>query len=141
MIHFERIGELSQGYISVAAGQDLPFPIQRAFWTYYTPESVIRGRHAHYVTEMIVVALNGRIIMQTELLSGEKDTFVLERPDTGVYLPALCWHTMQYSHAAVQLVLASTVYSPEDYIRDYDFFLSMKNKDAAISTRSPLEKD
>ena len=51
-----------------------------------------------------------------------KEEFILEKPETGLFIPKLCWHTMQYSHNAVQLVLASTVYSESDYIRDYQKF-------------------
>lgn len=138
LIYFGKLGESSLGYISVAAEQNLPFEIKRTFWTYFTPESVIRGRHAHYETEMLIVAVSGRIILNTELINGEKDTFILEKPDSGVYIPALCWHTMQYSHSAVQLVLASTVYRPEDYIRDYDFFQSMKYDDSKIYSKTHL---
>lgn len=138
LINFGQLGEMSLGYISIATETNLPFEIKRTFWTYFTPESVIRGRHAHYETEMIIVAVSGRIILNTELLNGEKDTFILEKPDVGVYIPILCWHTMLYSHSAVQLVLVSTVYRPEDYIRDYDFFLSLKNNDSKIHTETHL---
>jgi hypothetical protein len=34
---------------------------------------------------------------------------------------------MQYSHDAVQLVLASTDYDPADYIREYAEFKNMGN--------------
>ena len=138
LINFGQLGEMSLGYISIATEPNLPFEIKRTFWTYFTPESVIRGRHAHYETEMIIVAVSGRIILNTELLNGEKDTFILEKPDVGVYIPILFWPNMLYSHSAVKLVQVSTVYLPEDYIRDYDFFLSLKNNDSKIHTETHL---
>ena len=123
LIHFPKIGSSSIGYISVAEVQDLiPFDVKRIFWTYYTPESIVRGRHAHHHTEMILIAVCGRIIVNTELVSGEIETFILDRPDQGVYLPPYTWHTMQYSHIAVQMVLASTMYDEQDYIREFDDF-------------------
>ena len=88
---------------------------------------MIRGRHAHHRTEMVIIALCGRIELQTEMPDGEMGHFILDRPETGVYLPALCWHTMQYSHSAVQLVFTSTPYDPDDYIRSYDEFTRLKN--------------
>src|SRR5690606_41069086 len=88
----------------------MPFEVKRCFWTYYTPEEVIRGRHAHHDTEMILIAAAGKIIVETEMPGNIKDTFVLEKPEYGLFLPKYCWHTMQYSHNAVQLVLASTEY-------------------------------
>jgi hypothetical protein len=53
---------------------------------------------------------------------GNIETFVLDEPDKGVYIPPNVWHTMQYSHTAIQMVLASQAYDAADYIRDYEEF-------------------
>jgi hypothetical protein len=45
-----------------------------------------------------------------------------------VYIPPLAWHTMQYSHSAVQLIIASTKFDEVDYIRDYVDFETLKKK-------------
>jgi len=92
------------------------------FWTYYTPEEVVRGRHAHYKTEQVLIALAGRIIVNIEMPDGEKMIFTLDKPNVGLYVPPHCWHTMQYSHSCVQLVLASSKYDESDYIRKYEDF-------------------
>jgi dTDP-4-dehydrorhamnose 3,5-epimerase-like enzyme len=127
LIHFKKIGNPSEGYISIFQnGSDMPFEIKRSFWTYYTPEEVIRGRHAHYDTEMILIAAAGKIIVNTEFPGQPSETVVLEKPDYGLYIPKLCWHTMQYSHNAVQLVLASSEYDEKDYIRNYEDFKNIK---------------
>ena len=129
LLHFKKVGFPTEGYISIAeAGSELPFVPQRIFWTYFTPHEVIRGRHAHYQTEMVLVAVNGRIEVNTEMPNGDAQLFVLENPSTGVYLPPLCWHTMQYSHNAVQMVLASTRYDPDDYIRSYDEYKALAER-------------
>ncbi|RZK44295.1 MAG: WxcM-like domain-containing protein [Hymenobacter sp.] len=123
LINFPKLGAPEIGYISVTEQHQLiPFNIQRIFWTYYTPESIVRGRHAHYSTEQVLIAAAGRIIVTTELADGVIHTFRLEDPSVGLYVPPHAWHTMQYSHSAVQLVLASVVYNEADYIRDYDEF-------------------
>jgi dTDP-4-dehydrorhamnose 3,5-epimerase-like enzyme len=123
LISFKKIGESSLGFISVAeSATNIPFVIERTFWTYYTPEEVVRGRHAHHHTEMILIAIGGRIVVNTEMPDGSLDVFVLDKPNEGLYLPKLCWHTMQYSHSVVQLVLASSHYSESDYIRSYEEF-------------------
>lgn len=92
------------------------------FWTYFTPESIVRGRHAHFKTEQVVIAVTGRILLTAELPDGNIETFVLEKPNFGVYIPPNSWHTMQYSHTAIQMVLASTLYDEQDYIRDQNQF-------------------
>jgi len=120
LLQFPTNGSRATGYLTVAAmNQGVPFDILRVFWTYFTPNEVTRGRHAHHTTEMVIIAVHGRIRLTAELLSGEKFEFILEKPTEGVYLPPLCWHVMEYSHDAVQMVLASTEYSPADYIRSY----------------------
>ncbi len=123
LIQFPKLGAPEIGYISVTEQQSLlPFEVQRIFWTYYTPESIVRGRHAHYATEQVLIAVAGRITVTTELANGIIHTFRLEDPNVGLYVPAHAWHTMQYSHSAVQVVLASQAYNEADYIRDYEQF-------------------
>jgi len=123
IINFKKIGKTSEGYISIFQnGVEMPFDIKRCFWTYYTPQAIIRGRHAHYETEMILIAAAGKIIVQTEMPGAIKNEFILENPELGIFIPKLCWHTMQYSHNAVQLVLVSSEYSEKDYIRSYEDF-------------------
>lgn len=124
LIQFPKLGGADIGYISVgeSAKDPLPFVVQRVFWTYYTPESIVRGRHAHLRTEQVMVATAGRITVSTELANGDIRIFRLENPFTGLYIPPCAWHTMQYSHTAVQLVLASQPYAEDDYIRDFDAF-------------------
>ena len=123
-IEFPRIGELQIGYISVAEEleESIPFAVQRVFWTYYTPQSIQRGHHAHYETQEVLVAVAGRIVVTTEMPDGSKESFVMDRPWEGLYIPPQAWKIFEYSHTAVQLVLASNKYDEGDYIRDYDAF-------------------
>lgn len=123
LIEFPKMGSPEIGYISVVEQNTLvPFEVKRIFWTYYTPESIVRGRHAHHQTEQVLIAVAGRITVTTELSDGTIQIFRLENPNVGLYVPPHAWHTMQYSHSAVQLVLASAVYNEDDYIRDYKNF-------------------
>jgi len=123
LIEFPKLGDPNIGYISVIEQQKLvPFQVERVFWTYYTPESIVRGRHAHHKTEQVLIAVAGRLIVTTELADGTIQTFRLEDPHVGLYVPPHAWHTMQYSHSAVQLVLASAAYDEADYIRNYNDF-------------------
>jgi dTDP-4-dehydrorhamnose 3,5-epimerase-like enzyme len=122
IIDFNKLGEPGVGYISVAQNDKLPFEVKRVFWTYYTPESIVRGRHAHHSTEQILIAVTGRILVTTENAAGDVSTFVLDQPNTGVYIPPNVWHTMQYSHTSIQVVFASSLYDEKDYIRDFNDF-------------------
>ncbi len=123
IIDFQTVGEIGEGFISIAEFEkSIPFEVKRVFWTYQTPDYIVRGRHAHFQTEMILIAVAGRIVVNTELSDGKLETFVLEKPSYGLYIPPKVWHTMQYYFNAVQLVFASTLYNENDYIRDYSEF-------------------
>lgn len=124
IIKFDSIGSSSLGYISIAEQMvNIPFEIKRAYWTYFTPQNVSRGGHANIEKQLVLVAVAGIITVTAEMQNGSRLLFELNKPDIGLYLPKLCWHTMKYSHNAVQLVLASNHYSQSDYIRDYNNFL------------------
>ncbi len=122
LVEFPKIGKSDLGYISVAEKENLPFQVNRIYWTYFTPEDVIRGGHSHFHLEQILVAVAGKIIIKTELLNGEKEEFILDKPNVGLFIPKMCWREMHYSHNAVQMCIASLAYAEDDYIRDYDTF-------------------
>lgn len=123
IIEFPSIGDPSLGYLSVGEQfKAIPFAIARVYWTYYTPQNVMRGGHANIMKELVLVAVSGSITVTTEMRDGNKGLFILDHPAMGLYIPKLCWHTMKYSHSAVQMVIASNIYSEADYIRDYSKF-------------------
>ena len=56
-----------------------------------------------------------------------KRTFLLNRPYQGLYVVPGIWRTLDdFSSGSVCMVMASEKYDKEDYIRDYDIFLSYK---------------
>jgi hypothetical protein len=128
LIEFPKIGDYTQGYISISEGNTLPLEIRRVYWTYYTPEEIIRGCHAHHDLEQILFAAAGRVIVTTESINGATKEWILERPNQGLFIPKLCWRSMQYTHNAVQICLASMEYDESDYIRDYSEFKEMQLK-------------
>ena len=124
LLTFSQIGDADIGYLSVSENvvPPLPFAVQRVYWTYYTPDNILRGRHAHHATEHVLIAVAGRIVITLEHANGKLEVFRLENPKVGLYVPPHVWHTMQYSQGAVQLALASRPFSEEDYIREYAAF-------------------
>lgn len=100
----------------------IPFKIRRTFWVYDVPGGENRGGHAYKETEEFIVALSGSF---TVLLDDghERQTFHLNRSYYGLYVPKMIWREMaDFSTNSLALVLASTHYLTEDYIRDYSLF-------------------
>ena len=124
IINFPKIGGSDRGYLSVAEGDNLPFIPLRVYWTYYTPQSVERGGHAHFKLKQVLVAVSGEITVN--LLGRDWDvTYVLDDPSKGLFIPEMYWRTLTYSHDAVQLVLASNEYDTNDYTRNLEQFKVM----------------
>ncbi|HXA01097.1 MAG TPA: FdtA/QdtA family cupin domain-containing protein [Cytophagaceae bacterium] len=123
LIDFKSIGSPEIGYLTAVEGsKNIPFDVKRVFWSYYTPQMVTRGRHAHYKLEQILVPVAGKLIVTNENVEGETTVQILENPNVGLYIPPMYWHVIQFSHNAVMMSLASMPYDEKDYIRDYEEF-------------------
>ena len=111
------------GYISVAEVADnIPFEIKRVYWTYFTPNHVERGNHAHIRLHQVILSVAGIINFELENTKGERFEFVLDEPNKGLLVPPGYWRCMRFSHSAVLLCMASELYDETDYIRDYETF-------------------
>ena len=104
----------------------IPFKIKRTYWIYDVPGGESRGGHAYRNTEEFIVALSGAF--EVVLDDGvKKESFLLNRSYYGLYVPKGYWREMlNVSPNSVGLILATTLYEPYDYIRDYDEFLKLK---------------
>ncbi|WP_160137035.1 sugar 3,4-ketoisomerase [Chryseobacterium sp. c4a] len=127
IIDFLKIGSPELGYITVAEAQkNVPFSINRVYWTYFTPQDVIRGGHAHKKLQQVIFAVSGTIEFNTQDLEGNEATFILDSPSKGLYIPELIWRDIKFSHNAVLLCLASELYDEDDYFRDFEDFKNYK---------------
>lgn len=111
----------------LTAAEDFPFEIKRFFLVFDVPSREVRGEHAHRECHQFLVCAHGecRVIADD---GAEREEIVLDSPSIGVHIPPMVWATeYRYSPDAVLLVLASDVYKPEDYIRDYAEFCALKS--------------
>ena len=118
-----------RGNLTVAEQlKDVPFDIKRAYWVYDVPGGESRGGHAHKRLRQLVVALSGSF--HVTLDDGEpRQTYLLNHPWQALLIETGTWRTLDdFSSGAVCLVLASEVFDEEDYIYDYDDFLTYIGK-------------
>ena len=114
----------SRGNLSfIEQGNHIPFVIHRTYWLYDVPGGEARGGHAYKENQEFIVALSGSF--DVVLDNGkEKQTFSLNRSYNGLYVPKGMWREMEnFSTNSLALVLSSTKYNANDYIRDYEEFL------------------
>ena len=104
----------------------IPFAIKRSYWIYDVPGGTERGGHAYKENQEFVIALSGSFDVVIDNGS-KKETFHLNRSYYGLYIPKMMWRQMNnFSTNSLALILSSTEYDEKDYIRDYEFFKSIK---------------
>ena len=104
---------------------NIPFNINRIFYTYGVPKDCERGSHAYYNTEQVLICLSGSL--KVKCFDGKKENiYELNRCDEALYVSPKIWRiTFEHSSDAVILVLSSLEYDEADYIRDYDKFMEV----------------
>lgn len=113
-----------RGYLS--AVENLPFEVKRFFLVFDVPSREVRGEHAHRECHQFLVCTHGECHIIADD-GKEREEIVLDSPAVGVHIAPMVWATQyRYSADAVLLVLASDIYRPEDYIRDYAEFCALK---------------
>jgi dTDP-4-dehydrorhamnose 3,5-epimerase-like enzyme len=126
LIHLPRIGNRAGNITVVQNGLEVPFDIQRIYYLYDIPGGESRGAHAHRNLNQLVIAAGGSFDITIDD-GRNKKTVQLTRPNYGLYIRPGMWRDISnFSSGAICLVLASALYSAEDYIRDYDEFLEYK---------------
>jgi dTDP-4-dehydrorhamnose 3,5-epimerase-like enzyme len=114
----------------IEKGTGLDFDIKRAYWIYDVPGGEIRGGHAFVKQQEIIVALSGSFdVVVHDGVTEQR--FSLNRSFKALFVPEMYWRSMEnFSTNAVCLVLASTLYQEDDYIRDFDSYLKFVAKNA-----------
>ena len=123
LIQLNKIAEPRGNLTFIEGGRHVPFDIKRIYYLYDVPGGAERGGHAHKGLEQLIIAMSGSfdILLDDGV---KKKRFHLNRSYFGLYVCPMIWREMDnFSSGAVCLVLASNLYDPEDYYRDYDQFL------------------
>jgi len=107
------------------SNNQIPFKIKRTYWIYDVPGGEVRGSHAFKNSQEFIIALSGSF--DVVLHDGNKEKIIhLNRSYYGVYIPKVIWRTLNnFSTNAVALVVSSTTYDENDYIRDFSTFKNL----------------
>ena len=125
---FKSHGDERGQLIALEEMKNIPFVIKRVYYMYDTVQGVTRGYHAHKSLQQILICVHGSCKIRLDDVK-EKKVVTLNSPDEGLYVSNVIWREMfDFSPDAVLMVLASELYDEEDYIRNYDEFLSYINE-------------
>jgi len=122
LINLPKIVDPRGNLTFIEGNHHVPFDIKRVYWIYDVPGGEIRGGHAFKEQQELIISLSGSFDVVVD--NGTTiQKFSLNRSYYGLYVPVGMWrHMDNFSTNSLALVLASTVYNEEDYIRDYEEF-------------------
>lgn len=115
---FDKRGNLS----FIEGNNHIPFPIKRTYWIYDVPGGEKRGGHAYKTNEEFVVALSGSfdVVLDDGIT---RTCYHLNRSYYGLLIPKMYWREVEnFSTNSLAMILSSTEYDEDDYIRGYDAY-------------------
>lgn len=105
--------------------RDIPFQPKRYFIVYDVPSREVRGEHAHRQCHQFLVCVRGSCGVVLDDGASRREV-VLDRGDVGLHVRPMIWGTQYgYTEDAMLLVFASEYYDADDYIRNYDDFITL----------------
>ena len=128
IINLDRHHSVRKGDICVVENsRNIPFDIKRMYYLYDVPADALRGGHAHKQLYQLLVAASGSFTVHLD--DGEhKRSVSLKRPYQALLIKPGIWREIDdFSSGSVCMVLASELYDENDYIRQYQDFISYKN--------------
>ncbi len=126
IIDLPKIEDVRGNLTFIEEENHIPFFIKRVYWIYDVPGGQIRGGHAFKEQQELIVALAGSFDVFVDD-GTDKKSFSMNRSYYGLYVPNALWRHMQnFSTNSVAMVISSTIFSEDDYIREYSDFLKFK---------------
>jgi dTDP-4-dehydrorhamnose 3,5-epimerase-like enzyme len=128
LIDLPKLDDVRGSLSFIEGSKHIPFDIARIYYLYGVPEDSRRGAHAHKQLSQLIFSVSG--CFDIVLDDGHKTKRItLSRPDQGLYVCPMIWRDLEaFSKDTVCMVLASHTYDVQDYIDDYNIFLTEKYK-------------
>ena len=129
IVNLPKIEDLRGNLSFIEEEVHIPFKIERTYWIYDVPGGEVRGGHAFKRQKEFIVALSGSLDVLIDY-GNERQVFSLNRSYYGLYVPAGIWRQMMnFSTNSLALVISSTTFNEEDYIREYNSFLKLNRNE------------
>jgi acetyltransferase-like isoleucine patch superfamily enzyme len=100
-------GDLSFGEFQ----RTVPFVVKRYFMVFNVPTAEVRGEHAHRTCQQFLIAAHGQLSVVADD-GTEREEFLLDRPDRGLYLPPMEAHKIDPNTGEDEISFANMAISP-----------------------------
>lgn len=129
IVHLPKFEDPRGNLTFIEEENQIPFKIKRVYWIYDVPGGQVRGGHAFKEQQELIVALSGSfdVVVNDGTV---KQTFSLNRSYYGLFIPKGLWREMNnFSTNALAMVLSSTEFSEDDYIREFSDYLKFRRNE------------
>lgn len=115
-----------RGNLAILEKDTLPFAHKRVYYLFDVPSNSTRGGHSHINQHGVLIAISGSFTVVVDD-GKERRKILLNKPLKGLHIPPGIWRELEdFSSGAICLVMASDVFTENDYIRDYNTFTLSK---------------
>jgi hypothetical protein len=126
IVELTKIHNNSGNITIVENDYNMPFNVKRVYYLYDIPSGETRGGHAHYELEQYIIAASGSFDVILNDGTNER-RITLNRPNIALHIVPGLWRELDnFSSGSISMVLASQLYTENDYIRNYNEFLTNK---------------
>ncbi|MGD0466157.1 MAG: FdtA/QdtA family cupin domain-containing protein [Gammaproteobacteria bacterium] len=125
LIYFPLFYTKESSLIVYEGGKKVPFDIYRVF-TVKSIEKCIRGFHAHKECTQLVTVLSGECKVVCDDGTTKKE-IILNKTSEALLIPPTIWAEQEYQPNTILMVLTDKYYDENDYVRDYNEFLTFRN--------------
>ncbi len=107
---------------------ELPFEVKRFYFLSDASEGIVRGRHAHLKLQQLLIVVSGSCdVFLSDGITSE--CLTLQKHGHALLIQSGVWRELtNFSSDCVCFVLASELYSEEDYIHNFDEFVSAQKR-------------
>ena len=124
LIPLQAHGDERGSLVALEEGKNIPFDIKRVYYMFKTNPGVTRGFHAHKTLKQVAIAVRGSCRFMLDD-GRERVDILLDNPAQGLLIESFMWREMyDFSDDCVLMVLADQLYDENDYVRDYETFIS-----------------
>jgi hypothetical protein len=123
LIEMPKIADPRGNLTFIEACRHVPFEIKRVYYLYDVPGGASRAGHAMKTCDKLLIAMSGSF--DVILYDGKDQKRIhLNRSYYGLHIPPMIWREIDnFSSGSVCLALASGLYDPDDYYREYSDYL------------------